>query len=172
MLIDIDIFPCPSLMHTSLSLSLCLTCRRSPTGPRASPAMPRWRRRSRPKLKCLRPVVSTDNRDSRPKQNNNSSNYKYYSQPYYLKQYSRYTCIYLFRYIYVYVCMYIYTQMYVDAHEINNCSSLIRKQKKNKTLQKTPSTNNSSQGFAQHLNIWTICWIISYYISIITNYIF
>lgn len=141
-------------MHNLLSFSLCLccTCRRSPTGPRASPEMPRWRRRSRPKLKCLRLRSVHWSRDSRPKQIIIQAEQQLFTTILSEAILSIYVYISISLY-YIYVCIYIYTN--IDAHEINNnCSSLIR------TKTKT-STNNSSQGFAQHLNIWTICWIIS-----------
>lgn len=155
-------------------LSLCRTCRRSPTGPRASPEMPRWRRRSRPKLKCLRPVVSTDPvTPALNKYSTNSGrtttihNHIIWSNTVNIRVYIYLTIL------YIYVCIYIYTN--IDAHEINNnnnCSSLIRNKNKNKKHYKHHLRIIQAKDSP---NIWTserFAGLFLYYISIITNSIF
>lgn len=139
-------------------LSFCRTCRRSPTGPRASPEMPRWRRRSRPKLKCLRPVVSTDpvtpalNKYINSGRTTTIHNHIIWSNTVNIRVYIYLTIL--------YICVHIYIYKYRCAWNKQQLNQKQKQNQKQKTLQ-TPSTNNSSQGFAQHLNIWTICWIIS-----------
>lgn len=151
-------------------LSFCRTCRRSPTGPRASPEMPRWRRRSRPKLKCLRPVVSTDpvtpalNKYINSGRTTTIHNHIIWSNTVNIRVYIYLTIL--------YICVHIYIYKYRCAW---NKQQLNQKQK--------PKTKNKKH-YKHHLriiqakdspNIWTserFAGLFLYYISIITNSIF